>query len=447
MKHARAVIVAAGFAFSILPNSTQAHSPEPTPKATEMMAIITPDAVRHCVETLVSFGTRHTLSDATSPTRGIGAARRWINAELAAIEPRNRLEVFDESFEAPLGPRVDKPTELVNVIAVLPGTMPEATNRRYYVVGHYDSRAGDQMDREIDAPGANDDASGVAVVIECARALASEKLDATIVFLATPGEEQGLLGAHYRASQAKADGEDIRGVLSNDIVGDPLGEPGLIRVFSEGLPRNASAEELSRMRSLSSESDGSSRQIARYIEDVAQIESCAVRPMMVFRPDRFLRGGDHSAFNERGFAGVRFTVVHEEYDRQHQDVATRDGKSFGDTPDFVDADYLAGVARLNAAALMHLANAPSTPADIRIITAQLERATTLRWSACPEPDVAGYEVVWRDTTEPRWTNATDVGNVKEITLPLNKDNVFIGVRAYDKDGYRSPVGFAGAARE
>jgi hypothetical protein len=408
---------------------------------------ITPEGVRHSVEMLVSFGTRHTMSDAMSATRGIGAARRWIREELASIEPKGRLEVFDETFQTPKGPRIDVPTELVNVIAVLPGLMPEATNRRYYVVGHYDSRASDQMDREIDAPGANDDASGVAVVIECARALASERLDATIVFLATPGEEQGLLGAHYRASQAKADGEDVRAVLNNDIVGDPMGERGLIRVFSEGIPRNAGAEELARIRGLSAESDGGSRQLARYIEEVATIESCAVRPMMVFRPDRFLRGGDHSAFNERGFSAVRFTVVHENYDLQHQDVRVEGERRFGDTPDHVDAAYLADVARLNAAALLHLANAPSTPADVRIVTAQLERATTLRWSASPEPDVAGYEVVWRDTTEPRWTDSTDVGNVTQITLPLNKDNVFIGVRAYDSEGYRSPVGFAGAARE
>ncbi len=416
-------------------------------RAAEAMARITPDAVRQDVETLVSFGTRHTMSDANHETRGIGAARRWIRDELASIEPKGRLQVFDEAFETPKGPRIDVPTQLVNVIAVLPGKMPEATNRRYYVVGHYDSRASDQMDREIDAPGANDDASGVAVVIECARALAGMDLDATIVFLATPGEEQGLLGAHYRSSQAKGDGEDIRAVLNNDIVGDPLGEPGLIRVFSEGIPRNASAEELARIRGLSAESDGGSRQIARYMEEVARIESCDVRPMMVFRPDRFLRGGDHSAFNERGFAAVRFTVVHEDYDRQHQDVVERNGKQYGDTPEHVDWEYLAGVARLNAAGLIHLANAPSTPSNVRIVTAQLERSTTLRWSASPEPDTAGYEVVWRDTTEPRWTNARDVGNVTEVTLPLNKDNVFVGVRAYDKDGYRSPVGFAGAARE
>ncbi len=434
-------------AIGLLAPGVHADAPAWRPTAVETMNRITPESVRHCVETLVAFGTRHTMSDAVSDTRGIGAARRWIRDELASIEPKGRLEVFGESFEVPKSARIDRPTELVNVIAVLSGTMPEATNRRYYVVGHYDSRAGDQMDRSIDAPGANDDASGVAVVIECARALASERLDATIVFLATPGEEQGLLGAHYRASQAEADGEDIRAVLNNDIVGDPMGEPGLIRVFSEGIPRNASAQELARIRSLSAESDGGSRQIARYIEEIASIEDCAVRPMMVFRPDRFLRGGDHSAFNERGFAGVRFTVVHENYNRQHQDVRIEGNANFGDTPEHVDWDYLAGVVRLNAAVLMHLANAPSTPADVRIITAQLERATTLRWLASPEPDVAGYEVVWRDTTDPRWTNARDVGDVTEITLPLNKDNVFVGVRAYDRDGYRSPVGFASAGRD
>lgn len=419
----------------------------PEPRAGEVMARITPENIRAAVEKLVSFGTRHTLSETSSDARGIGAARRWIEDAFRDAGANGRLEIYTESFEAPAGPRVDKPTQLVNVIAVLPGVMAEATNRRYYIVAHYDSRVSDQMDRKSDAPGANDDASGVAAVIEAARALAHERLDATVVFLATAGEEQGLLGAHFRASQARADGEDIRAVLNNDIVGDPMGQPTLVRVFSEGLPRNASAEDLARIRMLSAESDSASRQLARYVDEVAKREQTDIRPMLVFRPDRFLRGGDHLAFTERGFPAVRFTVVHEDYARQHQDIRTDGDAKYGDTIEHLDWNYIAGVARLNAATLKHLANAPSTPGNVRIITARLERSTTLRWSPSPEPDVAGYQVVWRDTTSAQWEQSHDAGNVTEITLPLNKDNVFIGVRAYDKEGYLSPVAFAASDRE
>jgi Zn-dependent M28 family amino/carboxypeptidase len=432
------------------------------PNAKDIMSAIDTPYVKSTNHKLASFGTRHSLSDATSLTRGIGAARTWMKQEFESYNsPDNagKLQVSFEEFEPPVTGRVSKPTRFVNVVAVLPGTMPEAAVRRYYVVGHYDSMPSDVMDPNSDAPGANDDASGTTAVMAIARAMAKRPCESTIVFLCTAGEEQSLLGAKYHADQAAQRKEDIRAVLSNDIVGDSMGPggdpakatPTLIRVFSESIPRNPSAERLASIRSLSSESDSTSRQLARYIAEVADKENTTVRPMLVFRQDRFLRGGDHSAFNDAGFTAVRFTEVHEDYRHQHQTprIEKVDGKDvqYGDLPEFVDHEYLTNVARLNAAALVHLANAPSTPAKVRVITAKLEYWTTLRWDKSPEPDVAGYEVVWRETTSPTWQHTKDVGPATEVTIQESKDNYFFGVRAYDKNGYRSPVAFAGAARE
>ncbi|MCH7792985.1 MAG: M28 family metallopeptidase [Planctomycetes bacterium] len=442
-------------AVSMCPSLTE---PEPPAQATRVMARITAESIHGHVVHLANFGTRHTLSETESQTRGIGAARRWIKARFEGFsaDGGETLDVSFERFEQSPMRRVPEAAELVNVVAVLPGSMPEAAGRLYYVIGHYDSRNGDGMDAQGDAPGANDDGSGTAVVLELARVLAGERLDATVVFMATAGEEQGLLGARHHAAQALARGADIRGVLSNDIVGDPSGPAladgtarearGLIRVMSEGIPRDGSAEELGRIRSLSGESDSVSRQLARFIAEVAELHGTSVRPMLVFRPDRFLRGGDHTAFNQHGYAAVRFTEVYEDYSRQHQDITEVDGRAYGDVAEYVDAGYLADVARLNAAAIVHLANAPSVPGNARIITARLSNDTTLRWEASPEPDTAGYEIVWRETTSPVWTDSVDVGNVTEYTIELSKDNHFFGVRAYDGEGYKSPVAFPVAAR-
>lgn len=457
------------------------HQPQQAPRTlpTRIMAQISGASCRGDIESLVSFGTRHTLSDATSKTRGIGAARDWLADELRKADAgRGTLEVHVEKFDVPPLQRLPNGAQLANVVGVLRGTKyPE---RRYYVVGHYDSRNGDGNDAVGDAPGANDDASGTVVVLQIARALAPTPLESTVVFLCTAGEEQGLIGARYHADQAKTRGEKILGVLSNDIVGDPLGdlvktldhprspddlnldhllgpafgivppEASTIRVFSEGIPRSMTAEKYAEVRNLAAENDSPSRQLARYIADVARRESTAIQPKLIFRPDRFLRGGDHSSFLDNGFPAVRFTAPREEYSRQHQDVKSEtlpDGTNmhYGDTAKFVDFAYLAGVARLNAATLIHLANAPSTPTNIRVITAELTNSTTLRWTASPEADTAGYEVVWRDTTAPDWQESKAVGNVTEITLPLSKDDLFFGVRAMDTEGYRSPVGFAAAA--
>jgi len=429
--------------------------PQDVPELPEkIFAEITAESVMEHVEGLAFFGTRHTLSDVESDERGIGAARRWILSELERFDEEGRLDISLDAHEQAL--RNGSTADVVNVMAVLPGVMEGASRRHYYVVGHFDSRAGSGMDTLADAPGANDDGSGTAVVMELARVLADEELDSTVVFLATAGEEQGLWGATKHVEAALEGGLDIRAALNNDIVGDPTGPPyadgtprearDRIRVFSEGLPAGLEDREARRVRRMSTENDGASRQLARFVLQVAQRHDLAVQPQLVYRPDRFMRGGDQTPFNEHGIAAVRFTEVYENYDRQHQDVRAEDGVQYGDLPEFVDGEYLADVARLNAAALIHLANAPSIPANARIDLSGLGNDTTLTWKASPEPDVAGYEVVWRETSSPTWTHVQDVGRDLEVTLELSVDNWFFGVRAYDTQGYRSPVALPGVGR-
>lgn len=421
-----------------------------------VLGLVDPAKLRASVDRLAAFGTRHTLSDTVSEVRGIGAARRWLEAELraAAVDRGGapKLEVaFDSHRIAPDGKRIDRDVEVVNVVATLPGTRPEAAQRRIYVVAHYDSRASDPMDATSDAPGANDDGSGVALVLELARVLAPRSLDATVVFMATAGEEQGLVGARAHARTAKASGRDVRAVLSFDIVGDPATPEGpkraeSIRLFSEGMPLAATPEALAEVRTLGTESDAQSRQLARFIAMLAAWHSTAMRPTLVFRPDRFLRGGDHTAFAEQGFAAVRFTEHGEHYERQHQDVRVADGVSYGDVPEHVDPHYLADLTRVAAVAVLHLANAPAPPSDARVVATDLGNDTMLRWSAPPDRDLAGYEIVWRATTAPTWEHAQTVTGATEITLPLHKDDWIFGVRSYDSEGWRSATAPCGVER-
>ena len=420
----------------------------------DVLADVSPARLRADVDRLASFGTRHTLS-AVDGERGIGAARRWIAAEFeraAASSGRTGDDAVRVRFESHVQPatppRIPRETEIVNVECVLPGR----SARRVYFVAHYDSRATDPLDAESDAPGADDDASGVAALLEAARVLAPRRFAATIVLLAVAGEEQGLFGSKLHAAALRAAGAEVTAVLSDDIVGDPSGPDGTsfrdaIRVFSEGVPRAATPEEAKRIASLGGESDSPSRQLARYVRDVAEMEATRVRPRLVFRPDRFLRGGDHLSFQDQGFPAVRFTEVHEKYDRQHQDVRTEGGRGFGDLPEFVDAEYLADVTRLNVAVLAHLADAPAPPRDARVVAKELTNDTTLRWTKDALGGAAGYEIVWRATTSAHWDEARDVGLVGEATLPLCKDDWFFGVRAYDREGRRGLVAFPGAAKE
>ncbi|HBS29265.1 MAG TPA: aminopeptidase, partial [Phycisphaerales bacterium] len=445
--------------------------PPPPAWVDQMLREVSPQRLRADVDRLAAFGTRHTLSATDHPTRGIGAARRWILEEFqkaADASGRPAAEAMRVKFEPwpvePDGRRIDVPVEVVNVVAEIPGRLENdgvAPAPRVYVLGHYDSRASNEMDREIDAPGANDDGSGTALVIELVRVLSKQRFDCTVVLIATAGEEQGLIGARKHAAWASAGGIDIRAVLSSDIIGDPTSPGGVVhadrvRVLSEGVPAVAMGSDdargggrlmFERLRRESALGESSSRQLARAIDAIARLHRTEVRPMLIFRADRFLRGGDHTPFHEAGFPAVRFTEVEEDYSRQHQDVRTENGARFGDVPEFVDENYLAGVVRLNAAATAHLANAPAPPANARLITANLANSTTLRWAPSTEADIAGYEVVWRATTSPDWEHAQDVGLVAEATLPVSKDNFFLGVRAYDRDGFRSLVSFPLAARE
>ena len=440
----------------MLGGSLAAAAPPDRPEdVAKIIDAVSPAELRATIDRLVSFGTRHTLSDTESDDRGIGAARRWLRDELQKIADasgRDDIAVELMTHVQPPTQRVPDETEIVNVVIIIPGRMEEAKDKYFVVLGHYDSRAAGTNDAESDAPGANDDGSGTALVLELARVFAQpgNECEATTVFLMTAGEEQGLLGAHWFARHAKDNNWNLVAGLSNDIVGDPSNPDGSIdaariRLFSEAIPRNASAEELARIRALGMENDSPSRQLARYVRDIAERHETAVQPWMIYRTDRFLRGGDHTALNEQGFAAVRFTEVEEAYDRQHQDVSTRDGRPYGDVAEFVDENYLAGVTALNGAVLYSLANAPSAPPNARLITAGLRNDTTIRWDPSTEPDVAGYEVVYRDTTSPFWETVIDAGKVTEYTIDLSKDNYFFGVRAYDEEGHRSLVSFPAAA--
>jgi Zn-dependent M28 family amino/carboxypeptidase len=451
-----AVALAASACASRVPEATSPYLPAMR-SVDEALAEISPARIRADVDRLAAFGTRHTLS-ATEGDRGIGAARRWLLGEFTKIAAESgrtdadAMQVRLESHRQPPAPRIPAETEIVNVEAVLPGARPGAAERRIYFVAHYDSRATVDTDATSDAPGANDDGSGVAALLEVARVLSTRRFDATIVFLAVAGEEEGLYGSKLHAAAARAKGLEIGAVLSDDIVGDPSGPDGAssrdaIRVFSEGIPRAASADEVKRLAALGGESDSRSRELARFVAEVAALHRTRVQPQLVFRSDRFLRGGDHLSFLDQGWPAVRFTDVHEKYDRQHQDVRVEDGHRFGDLPEFVDADYLADVARLNAAALVHLANAPRPPSDARIVAAELTTSTTLRWNRSPDAGVAGYEILWRATTSASWEHVSDAGNVEETTLPVSKDDFLFGVRAYDADGWRGVPVFPTAARQ
>jgi Zn-dependent M28 family amino/carboxypeptidase len=395
----------------------------PPPEVTAILRDIDGGRMKADVARLAAFGTRHTLSDTVSETRGIGAARRWLEGELRRAGGGALQVALESHVVHPDGKRVPHDVDVVDVVATLPGASP----RRVYVVGHYDSRCTDAMDAACDAPGANDDASGVAVLLELARVLSRHRFDATVVLLATAGEEQGLLGAKEHA--ATLGGVEVRGVLNDDIVGDPAGgDPRVVRVFSKG------------------DDAAPSRQLARFVAETAAWEKLDVAPELVLRADRIHRGGDHLAFDEAGFPAVRFTASREEYTRQHQNVRVENGVAYGDTPDHVDPGYLAAVARLNAAVAAHLADAPDPPRDARV-SDELSNDTLLRWSPSRDADVAGYEVVWRATTSATWEHARDVGRATEVRLPLSKDDLFFGVRAYDASGYRSPVAFAPPAAQ
>lgn len=405
--------------------------------------------IEKTIRKLVSFGTRNTLSEQNDPNRGVGAARDWLFAEFSKVAEQSggRMTVEKQSFLQPKAARVPEPTPLTNIVATLKGTQPESEARTYVVSGHYDSMCTSPTDAKCDAPGANDDASGTAAVLEMARVMAKYKFDATIVFMTVAGEEQGLLGSTYFAEQAKQKHVDVEAMFTNDIIGSSLGgngvhDPATVRVFSEGVPSSESAEEATTRRGVGGENDSASRQLARFIKETAERYVPGMRVKMVYRRDRYLRGGDHIPFLERGFAAVRFTEPNEDYRHQHQNVRIEQGVQYGDLPQYDDFKYIAKVARVNAAALASLALAPARPKNTAVVTTRLTNDTDLKWDANREPDLAGYEIVWRETTSPVWTNSRALGKVTSYTMKgMSKDNFFFAVRALDKAGNRSPVSF------
>jgi len=415
------------------------------PEIARLVRDVSQSRLETTIRTLAGFGTRHSLSATDDPKRGIGAARRWIKARLdaCAAEAGARLKVeFDEFVQEPSA-RVPKAVPMVNVVATLEGVDPVAKARTLVVSGHYDSMCSNVMNSECDAPGANDDASGTAVVMELACVFAKSRFPATLVFMAVAGEEQGLLGATHWAKVAHERGVNVEAMITNDIVGNAHDDTGrrdasILRLFAEGVPADKQvSEEWQQRLATGGENDSAPRELARTIRDAALRYVPEMTVKIVYRRDRYLRGGDHIPFLAEGFTAVRFTEAHEDFRHQHQDVRIVDGVQFGDLPQFVDFDYLSRVARVNAAALASLASAPSAPLGVRIETMRLENQTTLSWRANPEPGIAGYEIVWRETTAPFWQGAEFVGNVTRASVPMSKDDYLFSVRAVGGGGQRS----------
>jgi hypothetical protein len=418
----------------------------------QLLGEIDPARIEATITRLVQFGTRNTMSSQTDPVRGIGAATTWVYQQMQAIAATSsgRMTVQQQTFTQPVAPNIPVQTTITNVIATLQGT---ASPQRYYVItGHLDSRVTDVTDFTSDAPGADDDGSGVAVVLELARLFATRQFPGTLVFATVDGEEQGLYGSAYMAAQMKAAGADVQGMFSNDIVGASQAfdgtkpDPFSLRLFVEGVPVADTAAEISLMQEVGGENDGAGHQLARFVAANAPVQLTGMNIRMIWRRDRYLRGSDHISFQEQGYPAARITEPRENFDHEHRNVEVIDGVQFGDLLEFVDFAYTARVAKVNAAALWSLATNPATPKNVQIhVSPPVDFAgindTVLTWDANPEPDLAGYEVVTRETSAPDWTGAIPVGNVTSVTLDIAKDNLQFGVRAVDQAGHRSPVGF------
>ncbi|RJQ82381.1 M20/M25/M40 family metallo-hydrolase [Pseudonocardiaceae bacterium YIM PH 21723] len=415
----------------------------PSRELRDLLSQIDERRIEHTVRTLVSFGTRHTLSAQNDPKRGIGAARDWLLAEFGAIAATSdgRFTAELQSYvQQPDGDRIPVPTTITNVLGTLRGTGDP--QRVYVVSGHYDSRCSNPLDFTSDAPGADDDASGVAVVLEAARVLARHDSEATIIFAAVAGEEQNLYGARHLAQQLKAAGKTVHGMFTNDIVGsstahDGTKHPNTVRLFAEGVPTAETPAQAAIRQKVGGENDSTSRQLGRFTKDVA----AGMDVRVVHRRDRYLRGGDHIPFLELGWPALRFTEAAENYAHQHQDVRVENGVQYGDLIEFCDFGYMAKVAKVNLSTLWSLAQAPAAPVGAKLVTKTLAQDTTIVWDRGTEPDLAGYEVVVRETTDNDWTEVHRVGDVTTATFALSKDDVFFGVRAVDRDGHRSPVSF------
>ena len=471
----------------LLPAQQQAQQPVATgqpvtpapadPAISKALTQVSPDNIKAIITKLVSFKNRSTLSSMDTdlpPGTGINAAADWIESEFKRYSEAcgGCLEVKRDEFIEPAGTgpaaRITKPTKLTNVYAILRGTDPAQADRYVLVTGHYDSRNSDNFNTHDPAPGANDDASGTAVSLESARVLSKLKFPSTIIFLTVAGEEQGLDGSRHFAKLAKSENWDLEAVLNNDIVGGDT-TPGAVgvdksavRVFSEGVPGPATIEQLHEIQTIGAENDSPARELARAIVDVDrtyfhptsqrlsagtpanQPHNMAIKmipafhPVMVFRRDRFGRGGDHTSFSNEGIAAVRFTEWLENFNHQHQTPRIENGVEFADDIKYDDFDYIANVARLNSATLATLASAPGQPRKVAVLNPPYDTRTTLRWEKpAGFPAGATFEVVYRDTDQPDWTNVVAAGDVTTIAIPLSKDNVIFGVRSVDAAGHRS----------
>jgi Peptidase family M28 len=422
------------------------------PALRDLIRQIDSDRIQATIQRLTEFGTRHTLSSQTDPVRGIGAATAWVAEQMQAIAATSggNMTVQQQSFVQPAGPRIPVPTTITNVIATLHGA---ASPERFYVVtGHLDSRVTDVLNFTDDAPGADDDGSGVACVLELARLFATHQFSGTIVFATVAGEEQGLFGSAFMAAQMKAAGNDVQGMFSNDIIGTgdahdgTKPDPFTVRLFLEGVPTNVTSGQISLLQSVGGENDGLSRQLGRFVNSVAPFNLTNMNIRTIWRRDRYLRASDHVSFQQQGYPAARFTEPRENFNHEHQNTQVVDGVQLGDLIDFVDFDYVARVTAVNAAALWGLASSPSTPKNAQIhtnppATFSGTNFSAMQWDANPESNLTGYEVVMRETTAPDWTDAIPVGNVTSVTLDISKDNVQFGIRAVDQNGNRSPVAF------
>ena len=439
------------FGFILVNTLALAQAVAPAQLDTRMYDIInavSAERLESDIRTLANFGTRNTFSDTVSNTRGIGAARRWIKAEFDKISKscNNCLEVFYQKdlVTKEGNPRVPHDAWVVNVVAIQRGT--EYPNNFVIMSGDIDSRASNTMNFEIDAPGANDNASGMAGAIEAARVLSKYKFKHSIIYVGLSGEEQGLFGGAGLARYAQEKGWNIIGVLNNDMIGNIEGVNGVIdnrsfRIFSEPVPPTETEQRRNQRRFYGGEVDGISRQLARYVHKQTKIYMPEMNPMMIYRLDRFGRGGHHRPFNDLGFAGIRIMETHENYNRQHQDIRVENGVDYGDVIEGVNFEYAKKLTAVNCITLAGLAWAPPAPLNVRIGGA-VQPSTKLAWDALPADKVAGYKIYWRDTTSPTWDNFRYVGNVSEFTLEgIVIDNYYFGVSAVDKSGNESVVVF------
>ena len=398
------------------------------------------------VKKLVSFHTRHTLSDTLSKTTGIGAARNWIKSEFEkyGASSGGRLQVSFDTFTQPAdGRRITAPVVLKNVMAILPGTDPN-DKRMVMISGHYDSRVTDVMNAKDFSPGANDDASGVAAVMETCRILSKQKFNCTLVFVAMVGEEQGLYGATNLAKRAKEEGWNVHLLLNNDIIGNSYGmetdikDNKSVRVFSEGVSPAETKEQAAARQAAGTENEGKARQAARYIKEVAERYVDQLEVKLIYRRDRFLRGGDHTPFAQQGFAAVRITEMNEDFNRQHQDIRTENGFKYGDLPEYVDYNYLQKVTRMNLSVMSNLALSAQEPEKVSVVTSGLTNKTELKWETPKGKSPVGYYVLMRETSSPFWEKKLFVKETT-ATLAYSKDNYFFGVQSVDADGHESLV--------